>query len=201
MDPLVVVVMGSRSDLGHARQIRSALAEFDLPCEFRIASAHKSADHLLRLLAEYESQDRPLVYIAVAGRSNALGGLVDAHTAWPVINCPPYSDRFGGADIFSSLRMPSGVACLTTPPFTESRDRWGAYGHGAHCSAPVRGSPCRDAHEPGETLAGASVVGLPYRAPLASPSYVRSACRYSWSSPGRRTPSLRFSSCFIRRMR
>jgi 5-(carboxyamino)imidazole ribonucleotide mutase len=114
MDPLVVVVMGSKSDLGHARQIRSALAEFDLPCEFRIASAHKSAGHLLRLLAEYESQDRPLVYIAVAGRSNALGGLVDAQTAWPVINCPPYSDRFGGADIFSSLRMPSGVACLTT---------------------------------------------------------------------------------------
>ena len=81
MDPLVVVIMGSRSDLEHARQIRSALAEFDVRCEFRIASAHKSVGHLLRLLAQYESQDRPLVYIAVAGRSNALGGLVDAQTA------------------------------------------------------------------------------------------------------------------------
>ena len=105
--------MGSRSDLEHACQIRAALAEFDLPSELRVASAHKSTHHLLRLLAEYESQECPLVYIAVAGRSNALGGLIDAHTAWPVINCPPYSDKFGGVDIFSSLRMPGGVACLT----------------------------------------------------------------------------------------
>lgn len=113
MDPLVVIVMGSKSDLEHARRIQVALAEFDLSSELRVASAHKSARHLLQLLAEYESQERPLVYIAVAGRSNALGGLMDANTAWPVINCPPYSDRFGGVDIFSSLRMPGGVACLT----------------------------------------------------------------------------------------
>jgi 5-(carboxyamino)imidazole ribonucleotide mutase len=113
MDSLIVIVMGSRSDLEHARRIQAALAEFNLPSELRVASAHKSAEHLLRFLGEYESQARPLVYIAVAGRSNALGGLIDAHTVWPVINCPPYSDRFGGADIFSSLRMPSGVACLT----------------------------------------------------------------------------------------
>jgi len=113
MDPLVVIVMGSKSDLEHARQIQAALADFDLPSELRVASAHKSARHLLRLLAEYESQDRSRVYIAVAGRSNALGGLIDAHTASLVINCPPYSDKFGGVDIFSSLRMPGGVACLT----------------------------------------------------------------------------------------
>lgn len=113
MDPLVVIVMGSKSDLEHARQIQAALTDFDLPSELRVASAHKSARHLLRLLAEYESQDRSLVYIAVAGRSNALGGLIDAHTASLVINCPPYSDKFSGVDIFSSLRMPGGVACLT----------------------------------------------------------------------------------------
>jgi 5-(carboxyamino)imidazole ribonucleotide mutase/phosphoribosylaminoimidazole-succinocarboxamide synthase len=46
----------------------------------------------------------------VAGRSNALSGLVDGAVAAPVIACPPYSDRFGGSDIFSSLRMPSGIA-------------------------------------------------------------------------------------------
>jgi phosphoribosylaminoimidazole carboxylase PurE protein len=50
------------------------------------------------------------VYITIAGRSNALSGMVDANVAAPVITCPPYSDRFGGADLFSSLRMPSGVA-------------------------------------------------------------------------------------------
>jgi len=113
MDPLVVIIMGSKSDLAHARRIQTALSEFGLPSELRVASAHKSVRHLLRLLSEYESLERPLVYIAVAGRSNALGGLMDAQTIRPVINCPPYSDKFGGADIFSSLRMPGGVACLT----------------------------------------------------------------------------------------
>ena len=50
------------------------------------------------------------MYITVAGRSNALSGMVDANVTAPVIACPPYSDRFGGADLYSSLRMPSGVA-------------------------------------------------------------------------------------------
>jgi phosphoribosylaminoimidazole carboxylase PurE protein len=104
--------MGSKSDLEHAREIQSALAEFGLSSELRVASAHKSAGYLLQLLSEHESRDS-LIYIAVAGRSNALGGLIDANTGRPVINCPPYSDRFGGSDIYSSLRMPSGVACLT----------------------------------------------------------------------------------------
>jgi len=113
MDPLVVIVMGSRSDLEQAHRIQAGLAEFDIPSELRVASAHKSAHHLLQLLAEYESQERPLVYVAVAGRSNALGGVIDVNTSSPVINCPPYSDKFSGADIFSSLRMPGGVACLT----------------------------------------------------------------------------------------
>ena len=54
--------------------------------------------------------DRPKVYVTIAGRSNALSGLVDAHIASPSIACPPASSSFGGADIFSSLRMPSGVA-------------------------------------------------------------------------------------------
>ena len=53
--------------------------------------------------------DEDVVFITVAGRSNALSGFVDAQTVKPVIACPPYSDKFAGADIFSSLRMPSGV--------------------------------------------------------------------------------------------
>jgi phosphoribosylaminoimidazole carboxylase PurE protein len=36
--------------------------------------------------------------------------MVDAAVAAPVIACPPYSDKFGGADIYSSMRTPSGVA-------------------------------------------------------------------------------------------
>ncbi len=110
MAGLVVIIMGSKSDLGHARAIAEGLEAFGIEHEMRVASAHKAARYLLDLLAAYEADPRPKVYITVAGRSNALSGMVDANVAAPVIACPPYSDRFGGADIFSSLRMPSGVA-------------------------------------------------------------------------------------------
>lgn len=106
----VPIIMGSRSDMDHAQAIAAGLSEFGVASAIRVASAHKAATYLLKLLAEYEADPRPKVYITVAGRSNALSGLVDAHVAAPVIACPPYADRFGGADLFSSLRMPSGVA-------------------------------------------------------------------------------------------
>jgi 5-(carboxyamino)imidazole ribonucleotide mutase/phosphoribosylaminoimidazole-succinocarboxamide synthase len=102
--------MGSRSDLEHARAIEAGLNSFGLASELRVASAHKAARYLLELLAEYETDSQPKVYITIAGRSNALSGMVDANVTAPVIACPPYSDRFGGSDLFSSLRMPSGVA-------------------------------------------------------------------------------------------
>jgi 5-(carboxyamino)imidazole ribonucleotide mutase len=105
--------MGSKSDLNFAQEIGKALDAFGLQAEYRIASAHKSAAYLLKMLADYEMMDCPRVYIAVAGRSNALSGMVDANVSAPVISCPPYSDKFAGADLFSSLRMPSGVAPLT----------------------------------------------------------------------------------------
>ena len=108
--PIIPIIMGSRSDLAHAQAIADALAQFGIPSELRVASAHKAARHLLDLLAAYEADGRTKVYITVAGRSNALSGLVDANVSAPVIACPPYSDRFGGADLYSSLRMPSGVA-------------------------------------------------------------------------------------------
>jgi 5-(carboxyamino)imidazole ribonucleotide mutase len=53
------------------------------------------------------------VFITIAGMSNALSGFTDAQTHCPVIACPPYSDKFAGADLYSSIRMPSGVAPLT----------------------------------------------------------------------------------------
>ena len=50
------------------------------------------------------------MYITVAGRSNALSGFTDGSVSAPVIACPPPSEAFGGADLYSSLRMPSGIA-------------------------------------------------------------------------------------------
>lgn len=110
MNALVPIIMGSRSDLAHGTAIAEALAGFGVSSEIRVASAHKAASYVLELLATYEADPRSKVYITVAGRSNALSGLVDGNVAAPVIACPPYSDRFGGADVYSSLRMPSGIA-------------------------------------------------------------------------------------------
>jgi phosphoribosylaminoimidazole carboxylase PurE protein len=108
--PSVVILMGSKSDLPFVSKITGALDAFGIPYERRVASAHKSARYLLDLLAQYEASGEVGVYITVAGRSNALSGMVDANVTAPVIACPPYSDKYGGADLYSSLRMPSGVA-------------------------------------------------------------------------------------------
>jgi 5-(carboxyamino)imidazole ribonucleotide mutase len=108
----VVIMMGSKSDLPHAQSIVDVLDAFGISSEVRVASAHKSARHVLGMLAAYEEEPGPRVIITIAGRSNALGGMVDANTTWPVITCPPVSSTFAGADIYSSLRMPSGVAPL-----------------------------------------------------------------------------------------
>lgn len=108
--PIVPILMGSRSDLEHAQKIATALADLGIESEMRIGSAHKTPAHVLEIIAKYEADPRPKVYVTIAGRSNALSGFLDAQVAAPVIACPPPSNTFGGADIYSSLRMPSGVA-------------------------------------------------------------------------------------------
>jgi 5-(carboxyamino)imidazole ribonucleotide mutase len=108
--PLVVIILGSKADLEHGTKIAEACRQYGLETSLRIASAHKTPDHALGILKEYESSGRPLVFITVAGRSNALSGFVDGAVSAPVIACPPPSEAFGGADLFSSVRMPSGIA-------------------------------------------------------------------------------------------
>lgn len=110
MKPFVPIIMGSKSDIAHGSAIAETLQSFGIESEIRVASAHKAAAYLLDLLATYEADGRPKVFVTVAGRANALSGLVDGNVTSPVIACPPYSDRFGGVDLFSSLRMPSGIA-------------------------------------------------------------------------------------------
>lgn len=107
----VVIIMGSKADLDWANQIVKTLDAFEIPSVIRIASAHKVPLKCYNLIKEYEKEN--VVFITIAGMSNALSGFADAQTHCPVIACPPYSDKFGGADLFSSVRMPSGVAPLT----------------------------------------------------------------------------------------
>ncbi|XP_053921029.1 bifunctional phosphoribosylaminoimidazole carboxylase/phosphoribosylaminoimidazole succinocarboxamide synthetase [Cuculus canorus] len=110
----VVVLMGSPSDLTHCEKIKKACATFGIPCELRVTSAHKGPDETLRIKAEYEGDGIPTVFVAVAGRSNGLGPVMSGNTAYPVVNCPPLSADWGTQDVWSSLRLPSGLSCPTT---------------------------------------------------------------------------------------
>jgi len=109
-EPLVIILMGSKADEAHCQKIAQAAEQLGLQTVLRVGSAHKTARHTLELLNQYEADPRPKVYITVAGRSNALSGFTDGAVTAPVIACPPASEAFGGADIYSSLRMPSGIA-------------------------------------------------------------------------------------------
>ncbi len=116
--PLVVILMGSKADMEHCMKISDACKGFGLDTVMRIGSAHKTPEHTLAILNEYEVDERQKVYITVAGRSNALSGFIDGSVSAPVIACPPPSEAFGGADVYSSLRMPSGIApAVVLEPF------------------------------------------------------------------------------------
>ena len=112
MNGKAVVLMGSEGDLEFCREITKHLKTLGIEYEFRVASAHKTPEQVLKILKEFEKEK--IVYVTVAGRSNALSAFVDVNTSKPVIACPPYSEKFGGADIYSSLRVPSGIGSTVT---------------------------------------------------------------------------------------
>jgi 5-(carboxyamino)imidazole ribonucleotide mutase len=104
--------MGSERDLEFSREIAKYLKLLGVSYEFRVASAHKTPLTVLEILKEFENQQ--VVYLTVAGRSNALSAFIDGNTAHPVIAVPPYSEKYGGTDIYSSLRVPSGIGLVVT---------------------------------------------------------------------------------------
>jgi 5-(carboxyamino)imidazole ribonucleotide mutase len=107
----VIIIMGSGSDQPFVDSIASALRDLGINFERRVASAHKTPKKLLAILEENENHCS-IVYVTVAGMSNALSGFVDANTVHPVIACPPVAAGFESIDVFSSLRMPKGVSPL-----------------------------------------------------------------------------------------
>ena len=112
MNGKAVILMGSERDLEFCRGIAKFLKLLGVEYVFRVASAHKTPEQALAVLKEFENEK--VVYITAAGRSNALSAFADANTSKPVIACPPYSEKFGGADIYSSLRVPSGIGSTVT---------------------------------------------------------------------------------------
>ncbi|MCW4006112.1 MAG: AIR carboxylase family protein [Candidatus Bathyarchaeota archaeon] len=104
--------MGSERDLEFCQKIAKTLKVLGVEFVYRVASAHKTPLKVLEIIEEFKAQK--VVYITVAGRSNALSAFVDANSSKLVVACPPYSEKFSGADIYSSLRVPSGIGCVVT---------------------------------------------------------------------------------------
>jgi phosphoribosylaminoimidazole carboxylase PurE protein len=105
----VLIVMGSNSDLAFAQKIADGLSQYSIPCEMRIASAHRNPEYLLKILREYSSSGDEVVAITVAGLSDALSGVVAAQRLFPVIACPPDTEKYDYPKVFSSAFTPSDV--------------------------------------------------------------------------------------------
>ena len=108
-----VIIMGSTSDEYHAKKITDKLDAYGIQWEQHAASAHKEPRKVLDIL-DSNKNEKDLVYITIAGRSNALSGFVAANSVFPTLACPPFSDKTDMlVNIHSTLQMPSNTPVLT----------------------------------------------------------------------------------------
>ena len=108
-----VLIMGSTSDEPHAKKITDKLDEYEITWEQYAASAHKQPLKVLEIL-DTNKDEQDIVYITIAGRSNALSGFVAANSEFPTLGCPPFSDKADMlVNIHSTLQMPSNTPVLT----------------------------------------------------------------------------------------
>ena len=108
-----VLIMGSTFDEPHAKKITDKLDEFEISWEQHAASAHKQPLKVLEILNN-NKEEKDIVYITIAGRSNALSGFVAANSEFPTLGCPPFSDKADMlVNIHSTLQMPSNTPVLT----------------------------------------------------------------------------------------
>ncbi|MCF7792392.1 MAG: phosphoribosylaminoimidazolesuccinocarboxamide synthase [Candidatus Cloacimonetes bacterium] len=113
-DGYVIIIMGSPADLEHCKKIKSHLEKYDIYVDMRVTSAHKNGERLPEITEMYNNSVEPGCVIAVAGRSNGLGGALAANLAIPLINCPPFKDKIDMmVNINSSLVMPSKTPAST----------------------------------------------------------------------------------------
>jgi 5-(carboxyamino)imidazole ribonucleotide mutase len=112
--PLVGIIMGSKSDMPVMEACTQQLEELGVPYELVIASAHRTPAKVHEWAES--AADRGLkVIIAAAGKAAHLGGVVAAYTPLPIIGVPMKTSDLGGMDsLLSMVQMPSGVpvACV-----------------------------------------------------------------------------------------
>ena len=108
-----IIIMGSASDEPHAKKITDKLDEYEISWEQHAASAHKQPLKVLEIL-DTNKDNKDIIYITIAGRSNALSGFVAANSEFPTLGCPPFSDKSDMLiNIHSTLQMPSNTPVLT----------------------------------------------------------------------------------------
>jgi len=100
----VTVLVGSKSDLEIAEKVRARLDAFHVPCEVHVASAHRNPEKVDRLVGDPATD----VFIAMAGLSAALPGVVAARTLKPVIGVPLHRG-LGLDSLLSVVQMPPGI--------------------------------------------------------------------------------------------
>jgi len=109
MTKAISILMGSKSDLETVKETTNVLKEFKVGFQVKVLSAHRSPYDL----AEYVEQAPKKgikIFIAAAGMSAALAGVVAAHTTLPVIGIPIETKNLQGLDsLLSTVQMPPGI--------------------------------------------------------------------------------------------
>ncbi len=114
MEAQVVVICGSEADFPFAEdKIIQPLKKANIKTELFAASAHKEPAKVMEIMERYYEEPK-VVFITIAGRSNALSGFVAANSRNVTIACPPHKNlEEYMVDIHSTLRMPSKTPVLT----------------------------------------------------------------------------------------
>src|SRR4051794_41877677 len=108
-NPLVVVLMGSKSDWDVMRQADEMLSKFGVEHECRVLSAHRTPVETAEYVAGAEGRGVEVV-IAAAGGAAHLAGVCAAHTVLPVLGVPMESASLKGLDsLLSTVQMPAGI--------------------------------------------------------------------------------------------
>lgn len=102
---LVPIIMGSESDMWWAEKIKDELDFYKIKSQYRIASAHRTPEHIMKVINEYNMNlDDKILIISVAGGTDTLSGMLAAQSKWLVISCPPKDNAL----YESCLNNPSG---------------------------------------------------------------------------------------------
>jgi 5-(carboxyamino)imidazole ribonucleotide mutase len=113
VNPQVLIIMGSDSDVGVMEEAAAVLDSFGVGCEMRVSSAHRSPKRTAEIAAGAEARGIRII-IAGAGMAAHLAGVIAAETILPVIGVPIGGGALNGVDaLYSTVQMPGGIPVAT----------------------------------------------------------------------------------------